>query len=511
MNLLWLILTQALRHPNRVAAVDDQRSWRYLDLVGGAMLVAEAIETQSSARNVAICLPTGGAFPMALLGAWLAGRVAVPLNYLLGRDELTYVINDSDVDTILTVPAMLEFIGGAEVIPRGVRVLDLMTLDRTGLPPLRWPPMAARDQTAVILYTSGTSGRPKGVMLSHGNLLSNVEAAIAHAKLSRLDRFLGVLPQFHSFGLTALTLVPLRVGATAFYCAKFVPRRIVSLLRRYQAAIIMAVPSMYGALLSVKDATSSDFASIRLAISGGEPLSDGVLEAFRDRFGVNIHEGYGLTETAPITNLSTPERCRRGSVGTALPGVRVVVVDDQDRPLPPGRDGEILIAGPNVMGGYYKQPEQTREVFVKLDGPTTAGAGGGTDSIFFRTGDIGRLDADGFLAVTGRKKEMLIIGGENVFPRQIEEVLNQHPCVRDSAVIGRQDGVRGEVPIAFVEIEEAKNFDEAQLRTWCRQRLAAFKVPRNIERIDLLPRSATGKILRRRLQATQGPSAATGG
>ncbi len=208
-------------------------------------------------------------------------------------------------------------------------------------------------------------------------------------------------------------------------------------------------------------------------------------------------EGYGLTETSPVTHWSTPGQHRRHAVGKALPGVRCVMVDAQDRPLPTGQEGEILLAGPMVMQGYYRLPQQTAEAFVTLT------LDGGERVRFFRTGDIGKVDADGYLSITGRKKEMLIVAGENVFPREIEEVLNAHPSVKDAAVIGRMDGLRGEVPIAFVELKEglsAEAFDEAALRSWCRERLAGYKAPRSVYRVDALPRNPTGKVLRRKLK-----------
>ncbi|MAE63309.1 MAG: long-chain fatty acid--CoA ligase [Phycisphaeraceae bacterium] len=503
MSMLWPIITQTLRTPRRVAVVDDQRAYTYSEILGGAMFLAERIDATTSARHVGILLPTGGAFPMALLGAWIAGRVAVPLNYLLKPDELAYVIQDSGVDTILTAHPIMNLMrkgaGDRAFVPDGVSLLHLDDLSFDGLPPLRWPPVPGRDDLAVILYTSGTSGRPKGVMLTHGNFRANVDAAIEHANITQADTFLGVLPQFHSFGLTALTLIPLRAGSRVVYTVRFTPRRLVDLIVEHRPEIVMAVPSLYGALLKVKGATSDDFASVRMAISGGEPLPDATFEAFQERYGVRLLEGYGLTETTPVTNWCTPTRYRRYSVGQALPDVDVRVVDDKDRFLARNQDGEVLICGPNVMKGYYRLPEQTAEVFVDL--PVEGGNGSMQTRRFFRTGDIGRIDDDGYLYITGRKKEMLIVGGENVFPREIEEVLNRHPSVGDSAVIGRNDGVRGEVPVAFVELAEDQQFDEPQLRTWCRDHLAGYKVPRDIVHIDKLPRNPMNKILRRELKA----------
>ena len=498
MSLVWSIAKHALLHPSRVAVVDDNRDYSYARLLVGALFVAGHVRRATDAKHVGILLPTSGAFPVALLGCWLAGRVAVPLNYLLAKDELAYVIGDSDIDTILTAGKMLEFLGHTEddpVLPTDVTVIRLEELDFTGLPEWHWPSFRRRDDLAVILYTSGTSGKPKGVMLSHGNLEADAKAGIEHSGITDVDTFLGVLPQFHSFGLTALTLIPLTCGAKVVYTARFLPKKIVQLIRRHEPQIMMGVPSMYGALLSIKELGPDDVKSIRLPVSGGEPLPDALFEEYRQRLNMTLFEGYGLTETSPATHWSTPEKNKRHSVGTALPGIRTFVLDEHDRPLPPDTEGEIALAGPVVMKGYYKRPDLTAEVMVdvRLSDAETVRC--------FRTGDIGKVDGDGFLFITGRKKEMIIVGGENVFPREIEEALNHHPTVHDSAVVGKPDGMRGEVVVAFVEINEGAAFDESELRAWCRDHLAQFKVPREIRAIDELPRNPTGKIMRRKLKA----------
>lgn len=496
MSLLRPILLKALKHPKQVAVIDDRGSYSYAKLAAGSCFVAREIKNATNARHVGVMLPTSGAFPLTILGAWLAGRVPVPLNYLLAKEELQYVIRDSDIDTLITSTQMLEFIGGAGVIPDGIKVVELEKVNFKGIPPLRWPPNPADDDLAVLLYTSGTSGKPKGVMLTHGNIQSNAFAAVEHAGITKADTFLGVLPQFHSFGLTVLTLLPLVIGAKVVYTARFVPRKIVSLIEEHRPDIFIAVPSMYGALLSVKGATPDSFKSIRLAVSGAEPLPDATYDAFHERFAVKLYEGYGLTETSPATNWSTPDKNKRHSVGTALPGVGNYIVDNDNKILGPNEDGEIILTGPNLMKGYYKLNEQTAEVITTITPP-------GSDKPVraFRTGDIGRLDDEGFLYITGRKKEMLIVGGENVFPREIEEVINTHPSVAASAVIGKQDGMRGEVPIAFVELNEGATFDEAAIRNHCRESLAQFKVPKEIRALEKLPRNPTGKIMRRALKA----------
>ena len=499
MSILRRIMYHALRRPRRVALVDDQREYNFLTIGAGSLHVAKAVSAATSRDKVGIMLPTGGAFSLALLGCWLAGKTPVPLNYLLSQDELDHVVADSGIDVILTAGKMIEAVAGLGVdvdkLPGPPRRVLMEQMKFKGLPPLRVPPKLADDDLAVLLYTSGTSGKPKGVMLSEGNLRSNIEDCLLHAGLTRCDVFLGVLPQFHTFGLTVLTLLPLYSGARAVYTARFNPRKVQELIVQHRPDLFVGVPSMLNAMLGVKNATAQDWSSLRYVICGGEPLPQSVFNGFQERFGVHLLEGYGLTETSPVTNWSTPEHNRLHSVGRALPRVRNFIVDDQGRPLGPDQEGEILIAGPNVMLGYYQLPELTDQAIVELDVPGEGGVR------CFRTGDIGKLDAEGYLFITGRKKEMLIISGENVFPREIEEVLNQHPSVHASAVIGRPDDSRGEVPIAFVELEDGADFDEPALRKHCRDRIASFKVPKEIRRLDALPRNPTGKIMRRALSA----------
>jgi long-chain acyl-CoA synthetase len=481
-NALQPILRRAIEGPGDIAVIDDQRKWRYADLAGGAFYLAEKLEAAAATRNIGVLLPTGGAFPMSLLATWLLGRTAVPINYLLGEKERQYIIDDSEVDTVITAGPMLEFLGGR---PKNVKLIEVDRLNIEGPPPLRWPPKPASGDLAVILYTSGTSGRPKGVMLTHGNLASNVANAMAHVGITGADTFLGVLPQFHSFGLTGLTLLPLSIGARVVYTARFVPKKLLELIRKHRPQVFMAIPSMYNALMTVKDATPEDLSSIRIAVSGGEPLPREVYNRFCERFGIPLYEGYGLTETSPIASLNAPGKSRPGSVGQVIPGCSVRIVDEAGRDVPRGAEGEILITGPNIMAGYFKMEDLTRQV---IDGRG-----------YFRSGDWGRIDDEGYLYITGRKKEMLIIAGENVFPREIEEVLNQHPSIKDSAVVGRMDPVRGELPVAFVELHDGATFDESAVRSFCREHLAGFKVPREIRVLDKLPRNPTGKIVRREL------------
>lgn len=486
MSVHWPIIRCCLARPLRPAVIDDQRTWRAVDLLVGALYLAEELERRNRTGTVGLLLPTGGAFPLAALAGWMLGKTVVPLNYLLKREELQYVIDNCETDTIVTVGPMLEFIGFR---PKVANVLELDVLKDSfrGLPEPRWPAPGADEDPAVILYTSGTSGRPKGVVLSHGNLTAKVRQLRGWVDITRRDTLLGVLPQFHSFGLSVLTLLPLILGCRVVYTARFVPSKLIRLMREYQPSVFVAIPSMYNALLHAKDGGPDDFRCVRYLVSGGEPLPDAVFTRFYDRFGVRINEGFGMTETAAATNWCRPEEFRPHSVGPALPGVRERIVDlESGRDLPPGQEGELRIAGPNVMQGYFKLPEETAATF--------------DDRGFLRTGDMARMDDDGHVYITGRIKEMLIVGGENVFPREIEEVLGKHPAVAASGVIGVTDPIRGELPVAFVELNEGQRPDERALQAWCRERLAGYKVPRSIHVLEKLPRSPTGKILRRELR-----------
>ena len=484
MSVHWPIIRTLLTRPGRVGVVDDKRSYRNIEILVAAMHVAAAVRGKCASPTMAVLTPTSGAFAICALAGWMLGKTVVPLNYLLKRDELQYVIDDCGADTVVTVQPMLDFMGYQ---PRVEHLVRLEDVGFAGVPEPVWPASASDDELAVLLYTSGTSGKPKGVMLTHGNLKANLEQVREWVDISPADSVLGVLPQFHSFGLTVLTLLPLTAGMGAVYTARFVPHKVVKLIRDHRPTIMVAIPSMYGALLSVKDGAAADFASLRLVVSGGEPLPDAVRERFRERFGVTINEGYGLTETAPVTNWCRPEEWRAGSVGMPLPRVRERIVDlDSGKTLGAGEEGEIQIAGPNVMRGYFNLPEETRAAFT-ADG-------------FLRTGDIGRFDDAGHLSITGRLKEMLIVGGENVFPREIEEALLQHPSVGAAGVVGMRDEMRGEQPVAFVEMKEGEAFDEMALLAWCRGRLAGYKVPREVRVMEALPRNATGKIMRRELK-----------
>lgn len=480
MQLLRSIYKTWRRNAFRTLIADDYRSWRGLDLQVASWHVAKHIQSQKP--HVAILLPTSGMFPVALTAIWSLGKTVVPLNYLLSKKEIKYIIEDSSVDTIITVGAMLDMIGE---LPTGVKTLKLDQMSFKGFPPIRFSVKSDGEMLAALLYTSGTSGNPKGVMLTANNLNSNIEQCIGKAGFSKKDVFLGLLPQFHSFGFTVTTLLPAVIGSKTVYLAKFNPRKVLEILKTHRPTIMVAIPSMYNAILNTKNATEEDFQSIHLAGSGGEALPVAVYEGYLNRFKIPICEGYGLTETSPVTNWRMPEEDKFGSVGLPVNELLQRVVSEDEIELSSCEDGEIRMKGPNVMVGYFNMPEETEAVFDEQG--------------YFKTGDMGQIDNDGFLYITGRIKEMLIIAGENVFPREIEEALTDHPDVLAAGVVSRVDESRGEVAVAFIELKDGATFDEQKLRSWCREKIAPFKVPKTITVLAELPRNPTGKIMRREL------------
>ncbi|GAB5495315.1 MAG: long-chain fatty acid--CoA ligase [Phycisphaerales bacterium] len=463
--------------------VDDRRSYTGAELIVAAFHVADEIEKRSSAPHIGLMLPTSAAFPIAALASWMLGRVIVPLNYLLKQEELDYVVEHSGIDAVVTVGPMLDAVGYRPSVPA---VIEMDKIDYKSVPPLRWPALKGNDELAALLYTSGTTGKPKGVMLTHGNLISNIHQGAQGMQATKHDTFLGVLPQFHCFGVTQLTLTPLVYGAKVVYTARFSPPKIFELARDHHATVFIGIPSMYAALVNAKSGNSGDFATMKIMVSGAEPLPDATLERFREKFGIKICEGFGMTELSPATNVSLPDCTKRHSVGRPLPSMEQRIVDPAtEREVSVGQEGELRLRGPNLMAGYYKRAEDTAKT-IDSQG-------------FMRTGDIARIDDDGYLYITGRIKEMIIVGGENVFPREVEEVLNKHEAVDASGVIGVHDPMRGEVIVAFVELVEGGQADPNELRVWCRDQLPGYKCPREVHIVDALPRNPVGKILRKDL------------
>lgn len=478
------LFAHAAQRPQDVAVVDDRGQTTYQQLAAMAAGLGMYLSAQTKQPRVGLLLPSSAGFAASFYGTVLAGKSAVPINFLLGDREIAHIIADSGVDTVVTIP---------QLAPR-LKDLPLNVVDLTQLPAA--PPAAATpqfpqpaaDDEAVLLYTSGTSGLPKGVILTYGNFQSDVDASIQHVGLKSNHKFLGVIPMFHSFGIMAMMLAPIQLGAQVIYMARFSAVGVINAIREHGVSIMMGVPSMYGAMLRLKDAKPDDFQGLYAIISGAEPLPEAIREGFLKRFGKPIFEGYGLTETSPAVNFNTPAENRAGSVGRSIPGAQVRITDEAGDAVPAGQVGEIWLKGPMIMKGYHNLPEETAAAL--------------TPEGYFKTGDLGRLDEDGYLFITGRKKEMIIVAGEKAFPREIEDVLMRHPSVAEAAVVGKKDLSRGEAVVAFVIPREGQTPTVEALREHCKQQgLPQWKSPREIHMLQDLPRSPTGKVLKRELAA----------
>jgi long-chain acyl-CoA synthetase len=342
------------------------------------------------------------------------------------------------------------------------------------------------DDTAVILYTSGTTGQPKGAELTHANLARNTE--VVRTDLLRLtaeDVVFGGLPLFHSFGQTCTLNAAVASGACLTLLPRFDPGRALQILAGHRATVFAAVPTMYAALLSHPDRAAYDVSALRVCMSGGAAMPVEVLRAFEEAFGALVLEGYGLSETSPVASFNHPDRQRKpGSIGTPIRGVEMRVVDEQGAEVPQGEVGEIAIRGHNVMKGYWRRPEETARAIP--DG-------------WFRTGDIGRVDEDGYFAIVDRKKDLIIRGGYNVYPREIEEVLYEHQAVAEAAVIGLPHPELGEEVGAAVALKPGASVTAEALRDHVKSQVAAYKYPRRVWIVEALPKTATGKILKREI------------
>ena len=343
------------------------------------------------------------------------------------------------------------------------------------------------DDVAACLYTSGTTGRPKGALLTHDNLIFDTYSTIEHIQVGPDENYLCVLPLFHSFAQTVCMLLPIISGATITVVGQFRPDTVVKEISDKKVTIFAGVPTMYAAFLgAAKKLKDYDFSSLHLCFSGGAPMPVEVMKTFEQVYGIDIIEGNGPTETSPVAYANPKEGLRKpGSVGIPIPGVEVKIVDDQDVEVPRNEIGEICVCGRNVMKGYLNQPEATAEAI----------RGG-----WFHTGDLGKIDTDGYIYIVDRKKDMLIVGGLNVYPREVEEVIYQSPKVAEAAVIGKTDKLRGEVPKAYVVLKEGEEAQPREIILHCKEKLANYKVPKEVEFIEALPRTSTGKIDKKQLR-----------
>jgi len=500
MTLVDLFATSESRVPDRPAIVFRDRRLTYRELGRLAGEVSGLLRQIGAGvrSRVVLVSPNVPEFGAGYLGILMAGATVVPLNPMLKAEEVRYVLDDSGAAAMVGVEASLPLLRAARAgLGRRCPILCLdgpaagETSDVSLPEAVRFGPRApaacgSAEDVAVCLYTSGTTGRPKGALLSHGNLVANVQSFRAVLHVSEDDVFLAALPLFHAYGATVLFLEPLSMGATIVVEPRFLPEAVLRAMAQQRVTLFAGVPSMY-AMLAASPRLAGDLSSLRLCISGGAPLPVAVAEAFEAKYGIPIYEGYGPTECAPVLTVNPPFGTRKlGSVGPPIPQVDLRVVDDQGNALPPGQVGEIVARGPNVMQGYLNRPAETSEVL--RDG-------------WYHTGDLGRVDEDGYYYIVDRKTDLILVGGLNVYPCEVEAVLGGHPAVAEVAVVGVPDPIRGESPKAFVILRNGQQVATQDLLQWCRQRLANYKVPRSIAVVADLPRTVTGKILKAELRS----------
>ncbi|HUI05583.1 MAG TPA: long-chain fatty acid--CoA ligase [Verrucomicrobiae bacterium] len=528
----------AAAQPRRVAVLWGKERITNADIAAQINVYGAALQADHAigkGDRVGILLKNSPEFIYVLYAVLKLGATVVPINTFLKAPEIQHILDDCQLRCLVTSPDFDEVTGKLErvtVVPleslalksAGPR-LGVGATDRVGprsgaawtrpfdfardrlrvsLPtqpervptnnltdaPRRLPtwPAISPDDLAVIIYTSGTTGKPKGALLTHGNIAANVGSCIKALEETTDDRLTLLLPMFHSFMLTVGIFTPLSMGAgivliKSIHPLKAAMREIIM----NRATIFVGIPQIFQALAEAKIPFWLHWVlKLRMAVSGAAPLPRETLDAFERKMRFPLLEGYGLSEASPVVSFNPWKGVRKaGSVGLPLPDVEVKVFDDHDRELPPGQVGEIVVRGPNVMRGYYNHPEETASTLR---------------SGWLHTGDMGKKDEDGYIYIVDRRKEMLLVRGLNVYPREIEEVLHQFPSVREAAVVAKADEKRGEVPMAFVSPVEGATLDPNEILKFCRDRLADYKMPREVRIMDALPRTATGKIAKLELK-----------
>jgi long-chain acyl-CoA synthetase len=498
LNLAIMLKEAARENPAKPAALYDGAKLTYAELDALSDRFAAGLRREGIGRGdaVALQLPNVPQWLIAYFGILKNGSAVVPLNVLLKAGEVEFHLSDSQSQALITWSG---FIGESAKGAAGAGVERVFVLDQGGdnksvgepferllselYSPAPFEPTAPGD-TAAIVYTSGTTGRPKGAELSHFQLFMNADTPGRLFGVRPDDVVLVVLPLFHVFGMSSQLNVCVRFAATMSLVPRFDPAKVLEVIQRDRVTIFEGVPTMYVALLNYPELEKYDLSSLRVGISGGAAIAAEVLDDFERRFGIVILEGYGLSETASTTtfNVSADDR-KVYSVGKAIWGVEVQIWDEQQRQLPPGPDhvGELVVRGVNTMTCYHNNPAGTAEAF----------AGG-----WFHTGDLGYVDEDGYFFIVDRKKDLIIRGGYNVYPREVEEVLYTHPAVAEAAVVGVPHHLHGEEIKAYVQLKPGTSVTDEELITYAKDRLAAYKYPRSIEFRSELPKNATGKIVK---------------
>ncbi len=510
-----LLRKSAKTHPETSAIAYFEREITYaeLDLLSDQFAAALAALGVKKGGTVAVFLPNVPQFIIAYFGILKAGAVLTAISPMHKEREVAYQLNDSQAETIVALDTLYPIV---EKVRRKTKLENVVVTDMEGYafknPASSKPPQAPnvysfqellkpekpprvgitpREDLAALQYTGGTTGTAKGAMLTHFNLVSNAVAFAAWIKSTSADRFLTALPLFHIYGMTTSMTAPISVAAKMVLLPRFDPAEALAIIQRHRVTVFCGVPTMYSVLLANSELAKFDLTSIRVCISGASPLPPQVQKKFMEITGGFLAEGYGLTEASPVTHCNPVDKTMRavrvGSIGLPLPDTdtRIVDVETGTKTLAPDETGELAVKGPQVMRGYWMNPEETR--LVLRDG-------------WLLTGDIARMDVDGFFFITDRKKDFIKYKDYSVYPREVEDVLYEHPAVKLCAVVGKPSPVVGEVPKAFIVLKDGAQASEAEIMVFVKEKVAPYKAVREVEFRQQLPISAAGKVLRRKLQ-----------
>ena len=495
MNLAEAFDQSVAKHPQKPAVFWDEKEFTFATLQSQSLAVAAELTHKFNVKpgdRVGLWLKNRPEFIPALFGIFNTAAVVVPINNFLKPDEVGYILADGGIDVLITDTELGAHFPALSTTHPALKMLNIEEALSTPSPIVNRKSQIvnrAEGDLAVIIYTSGTTGRPKGAMLSHGNLLHNVASCRIVLDTIEDDRYAVILPMFHSYMLTVGILLPLLNGASIVLIKSLSqPQQMLREMYQRKATCLLAIPPFYRTLANANLPAKLPF---RLCVSGAAPLPVQVLKDFEAKHTIPIIEGYGLSEAAPVVTKNPLRGVRKpGSIGLPIPNVEVSIQDDAGEILSANETGELCVRGGNVMLGYWNKPDETAKA-MRGD--------------WLLTGDIGHRDADGYYYITDRKKDMLLVNGINVYPREVEEIIYQFAGVKEAAVIGVPDARKGEQPLAFVVANEGVTLDEKALIQFMRQKLADYKVPRQIILIPALPRNATGKILKTALrqQASQ--------
>jgi len=502
-NLASLLQECVISNPDKVLYISGDEEIITRDIWDSACRLSAALRALGIQRGsrVLLMLPNIPEYVVAYFAILHAGAVVVPVNVMLREREIHFLMEDCEARAIITGQDTVHDVLAAtkhlatlrHIIVQG----DDISADTLGFAELieqHEPDESLTDvspeDTAVIFYTAGITGSPKGAELTHRSLLGNARAGVQLLQVRSKDRILGVLPFFHAFGKTAVLNTPLAAGASVILMTEFNPAAILKAVQDHRITIFPATPYIYRKLLSCPDRTEYDFSSVRYCISGASALKPDLLEKFEKEFSTTIVEGYGLCETTALATLNQLHRDRRpGSIGTPIEGVDIKLIDNDGEEAPPGEVGEIIIRSDYIMKGYLNRPEATKEVL--RDG-------------WFYTGDLARADEDGYLYIIDRKKDMIVKAGFSIYPVEIERLLLSHPSIAEVAVIGVPDQVHGEEIKACIVLREGAELTLAELADYCRERMARYKCPRYVQFYKQLPKNPSGRILKKKLRQISG-------